>query len=188
MKLLSIFCFVVIDIIFTIGSPNNKNKDINLSGALAQIENVIKELAEWYDNLTNVKPSVRSRYYGFDHKDLENVNFLNMGTQSTYLQVLQKFVKLIHREVIPEPKLMIKLGHRFLVYNELLEAIENDANKILKSSSQSIFARQSISEKEPRQFLKMVLKLFAEEDFYSENLANRQGIQSAMSQISSEYK
>ena len=183
-----IFCIVLIDTIFTIGLPNNKDKDFNLSGALAQIENVIKELAEWYDNLTNDKPSVRSRYYGFNHKDLENVNFLNMGTQSSYLRVLHKFVELIHHEVIPEPKMMIKLGHRFLVYNELLEAIEHDADKILKSSSQSIFARQSISEKEPRQFLKMVLKLFAEEDFYSENLANRQGIQSAMSQISSEYK
>ena len=70
------------------------------------------------------------------------------------------------------------MGQRFIMYNELLEAIEKDADEILESSS--TFNRQHINEKESRYFLKMVLKLFVEEDFYAENLTNRDENQSAI--------
>jgi len=54
---------------------------------------------------------------------------------------------------------------------------EKDADEILEASS--IFNRQLIDEKVSRNFLKMVLKLFVDKDFYAENLTNRDAIQSA---------
>ena len=162
-----------------------KNEKFNLHEAIMQIENLIEELSKWYENLNNARHSMRSKYYGFSYANEGNSNFLDVKKQRNYLQLFIGFIEIIHEETISHPKMMKNMGQQIIMYNELLEAIEKDADEILESSSISIFTRQFINEKESRYFLKMVLKLFVEEDFYAENLTNRQGNEYAVVQISS---
>ena len=162
-----------------------KDENFNLPEAIVQIENLIDELSKWYNYLNNAGQNIRSKYHGFGYENERSSNFLDVKKQRNYLQLLMRFVEVIHNETISDPKMMKKMGQQIIMYNELLEAIEKDADEILESSSISLFTRQFVNEKESRYFLKMVLKLFAEEDFYAENLTNRQGNQSAIVQISS---
>ena len=188
---MSLFFVVYLSIIGTTLTTNeNYAKDhiVDLHEAIVQIENLIEELSKWCDNLNNARPSIRSKYYGFSYGNEGSLNFLDVKRQRNYLQLLMRFIEVIHSKTISDSKMMQKMGQRFIMYNELLEAIEKDADEILRSSSISIFTRQVIAEKESRYFLKMALKLFLEEDFYAENLTNRQGIQSAIIHISSKSK
>ena len=185
---MSLFFVVYLSIIgATLTTNENYAKDyiFDLHEAIVQIENLIEELSKWCDNLNNARPSIRSKYYGFSYGNEGSLNFLDVKRQRNYLQLLIRFIEVIHSKTISDSKMMQKMGQRFIMYNELLEAIEKDADEILRSSSISIFTPQVIAEKESRYFLKMALKLFLEEDFYAENLTNRQGIQSAIVHISS---
>ena len=182
-----IFVLHLIIIGATLVSTENYAKDeqFNLHEAIIKIENLIEELSKWYVNLNNARPNIRSKYYGFTYANDGNSNFLDVRKQKNYLQLLMRFIEVIHKETISDPKVTKKMGQQFIMYNELLEAIEKDADEVLETSSISIFTRQFINEKESRYFLKMVLKLFVEEDFYAENLTNRQGNEYAVVQISS---
>ena len=162
-----------------------RDEKFNPHEAIMQIENLIEELAEWYEKLNNARTNIRSKYHRFTYGNGLNSNFWDVKKQRNYLQLFMGFIEVIHKETISDPKMMKKMGQQFIMYNELLEAIEKDADEILGSSSISIFTRQFINEKESRYFLKMVLKLFVEEDFYAENLTNRKRNESAIVQISS---
>ena len=156
-----------------------KDEDFNLQEAIVKMENFIDELSKWHENLKNARLNIRSKYYGFNYSNEKGSNFLDIKKQRSYLQLLMKFIEVIHEKTISDSKMMKEMGHRFIMYNELLEAVEKDADEILEASS--IFNRQLIDEKVSRNFLKMVLKLFVDEDFYAENLTNRHELQSAIS-------
>ena len=185
MKLVVIFYVSFIDTIFGVNFHNYNDVKTYLQEFIVEIENQIENLDELFNDLNTDIPSIRSKYSGFDYEDVENVRFFDVDKQLEYLKLFQVFIDLIHKEEIAEPKIMARLGQGFVMYNELVEAIENDANKILKSSSYSILSHPSIEEKEAAVYLKMVLKLFTDEQFYSEDALTRHGIQSAVSKISS---
>ena len=82
------------------------------------------------------------------------------------------------------------LGKGFQMYNELLDAIEAGADRVLAPSHYQplIEARQNTLEEKMRQYLTMMLKLYADEDFISENKSDRDGIQIKLRKMSRMYR
>ena len=178
MRQIFVFHLIVISAALLTKGNYAQVEDFDFQEAIVQMENLIEELSKWYNNLKNARLNIRSKYYGFSYLNERDSNFLDIKKQRNYLQLLMRFIESIHEETISDSKMMREMGQRFIMYNELLEAIEKDTDEILESSS--TFNRLLINEKESRYFLKMVLKLFVEEDFYAENLTNRDENQSAI--------
>ena len=184
MRLIFVLHLIIIIGATLVTTENYANEEtFNLHEAIVQMENLIEELSKWRDNLNNARLNIRSKYYGFSYANQRDSNDLDVKKQRSYLRLLIQFIEVIHEKTMLDSKMMKEMAQRFIMYNELLEAIEKDADEILESSS--IFNHQLINEKESRYFLKMVLKLFVDKDFYAENLTNRHGNQSAIVHVSS---
>jgi hypothetical protein len=134
-------------------------------------------------------PNIRSKFYDFHGGEFKHLPFFDIETQHTYFPILQNFVDWIKDDSPFEKSKLSRLGKCFLMYNELLEAMEDNADKILGSSVHPalIEFRKLPFQNAARHYLKMIMSVYADEDFMLQNESTRHGIQMAIRQLSSKH-
>ena len=159
-----------------------------LENIRVEVEGITEKLERFYHDINDDKQKFRSKYYEFDEGGFTHVPFPDMKQQHEYLKLLKEFLRRIQASTSSTVEKLAGLGRSFLMYNELLEAIEGSADQVLKAATRRTLAatRQIPFQDEARKYLKIMLNLYADEEFVSENESTRNGIKETINLISSE--
>ena len=159
-----------------------------LENIRVEVDGITEKLARFYHDINDDKQKFRSKYYEFDEGGFTHVPFPDMKQQHEYLKLFKEFLRRIQASTSSTVEKLAGLGRSFLMYNELLEAIEGSADQVLKAATRRTLAatRQIPFQDEARKYLKIMLNLYADEEFVSENESTRNGIKETINLISSE--
>ena len=159
-----------------------------LENIRVEVDGITEKLERFYHDINDDKQKFRSKYYEFDEGGFTHVPFPDMKQQHEYLKLLKEFLRRIQASTSSTVEKLAGLGRSFLMYNELLEAIEGSADRVLKAATHRTLAatRQIPFQDEARKYLKIMLNLYADEEFVSENESTRNGIKETINLISSE--
>ena len=159
-----------------------------LENIRVEVDGITEKLERFYHDINDDKQKFRSKYYEFDEGGFTHVPFPDMKQQHEYLKLLKEFLRRIQASTSSTVEKLAGLGRSFLMYNELLEAIEGSADQVLKAATRRTLAatRQIPFQDEARKYLKIMLNLYADEEFVSENESTRNGIKETINLISSE--
>ena len=163
--------------------------NIDLEDNIRKTENIIENLTGFYDELNVDNPGIRSKYYDFHGWEFKHLPFFNIETQLTYFPILQNFVDWVNDDSPFEKSKLSRLGQCFLLYNDLLEAIEDNADAILASSIYPALVefRKLPFQNAARHYLKMIMSVYGDEDFMSQSKSARHGIQMYINELSSKH-
>ena len=159
-----------------------------LENIRVEVDGITEKLERFYHDINDDKQKFRSKYYEFDEGGFTHVPFPDMKQQHEYLTLLKEFLRRIQASTSSTVEKLAGLGRSFLMYNELLDAIEGGSDRVLKAATHRTLAaaRQIPFQDEARKYLKIMLNLYADEEFVSENESTRNGIKETINLISSE--
>ena len=167
-------------------SSNNDSGVIELDETILKLDSLIDSLAEFYGDPYS-DTGLQSRYLIPTEDDTgSSMALFNFAEQRVYFLLLEKYLLWMKRSVQMDAKKMAKLGQGFQMYNELLDAIESDADKLLRSSTYPslVVARNDPNVKRMREYLRMIMQLFSDEEFHSEMKDTRTKIIMTIREIS----
>ena len=173
----------------SVTTQNEESFDIAyLENMRVEVDGITEKLARFYHDINDDKQKFRSKYYEFDEGGFTHVPFPDIKQQHEYLGLLKEFLRRIQASTSSTDEKLAGLGRSFLMYNELLEAIEGSADRVLEAATERTLAaaHQIPFQDEARKYLKIMLNLYADEDFVSENESTRNGIKETINLISSE--
>ena len=172
-----------------VATQNEESSNIAyLENVRVEVDGITEKLASFYHDINDNKQKLRSKYYEFDEGGFTHVPFPDIKPQHEYLKLLLEFLRRIQASTSGTVEKLAGLGRSFLMYNELLEAIEGSADRVLKAATERTLAaaRQIPFQDEARKYLKIMLNLYSDEEFVSENESTRNGIKETINLISSE--
>ena len=172
-----------------VATQNEESSNIAyLENIRIEVDGITEKLERFYHDINDDKQKFRSKYYEFDEGGFTHVPFPDIKQQHEYLKLLKEFLRRIQASTSSTAEKLAGLGRSFLMYNELLEAIEGSADRVLKAATQRTLAasRQIPFQDEARKYLKIMMNLYADEEFISENESTRSGIKETINLISSE--
>ena len=142
-----------------------------LENIRVEVDGITEKLERFYHDINDDKQKFRSKYYEFDEGGFTHVPFPDIKQQHEYLKLLKEFLRRIQASTSSTVEKLAGLGRSFLMYNELLEAIEGSANRVLKAATQRTLAaaHQIPFQDEARKYLKIMMNLYADKEFVSEN-------------------
>ena len=142
-----------------------------LENIRVEVDGITEKLEKFYHDINDDKQKFRSKYYEFDEGGFTHVPFPDIKQQHEYLKLLKEFLRRIQASTSSTAEKLAGLGRSFLMYNELLEAIEGSADRVLKAATQRTLAasRQIPFQDEARKYLKIMMNLYADKKFVSEN-------------------
>ena len=173
----------------SVTTQNEESFDVAyLENMRVEVDGITETLARFYHDINDDKQKFRSKYYEFDEGGFTHVPFPDIKQQHEYLGLLKEFLRRIQASTSSTDEKLAGLGRSFLMYNELLEAIEGSADRVLEAATERTLAaaHQIPFQDEARKYLKIMLNLYADEDFVSENESTRNGIKETINLISSE--
>ena len=173
----------------SVTTQNEESFDIAyLENMRVEVDGITEKLARFYHDINDDKQKFRSKYYEFDEGGFTHVPFPDIKQQHEYLGLLKEFLRRIQASTSSTDEKLAGLGRSFLMYNELMEAIEGSADRVLEAATERTLAaaHQIPFQDEARKYLKIMLNLYADEDFVSENESTRNGIKETINLISSE--
>ena len=168
---------------------NNNNNDsgvIDLGETMFKLDSIIDNLADFYGD-PDSDTGLQSRYLIPTEDDtVSSMALFNVTEQKLYFTLLEKYLQWMKSSAEMDAKKMAMVGQSFQMYNELLDAIEADADELLGSSTYPnlVLARNDPNVDRMREYLRMVMQLFSDEKFHSEMKDTRTKIIRTIREIS----
>ena len=162
--------------VYALQTDTAKPNDTILNETVSQIDDIIDNFAEFYaQSESNLRS--HSEYTIFSHDKINAMPLFNSNTRTLYLRLFGDFFDRISAG--GNQLSVTKLAHLatgFFVYNELLNAMEDKVDWILKSNI--MYSKKSTPQNDPnarkmRDYLSLILAVYSDHNFLNEDKYTR---------------
>ena len=156
---------------------------------MSKTNTLIDELADFYGS-NDMESGLQSRYAIPNEDELNELALFSPANQKKYFDLFKYFLSWVNEldgtHNHNDAKLLSKMGQHLLMYNELINAIEEDADKMLTSSKQIdlMIAQNDPSTKAAKDYLDEALAYFSDTAFLSKSNTDRKKVLTKLQHVS----
>ena len=151
--------------------------DKKLEDTISQIDLMIDNLTRFYDE-SETKSQFQPWHKTQTDEEINDIPLFNLAEKRSYLDLFAQFFEWVSNPRYSHEnnvKKLAQVGTSFLMYNELLNAIDESAEEVLITSRypQLVMAQTDTTSTKIRDYTLRILKLYSDYNFLNEEYTTR---------------